>query len=476
MISSANFLATKPLAETLQTKGITLVPKQNSILFDLVNSVNNRDIVNTIDYTSDLYLEALGMDISHISDSTDSLFNNILYSSVDTLSKIVSGHISIAKNDIKPLVVDFAQSLQEFLEKNKVVDPSCDLEIISLYPSDALEYNPLLNDLKLFKGSSVEVPKNILKFYPRTNDELMAMFVTGDKELDTMNLQWLSNKNVDYLVNVWNEYFVKGDKYNFDNLNNETIFDKADIALVIYLFSLYLFSNPSKDIKTSLTEYETNIAELRTFAGTVLINCVNMITMSNNSNTLVIENNLYKKSIKVNGYVYKKWLSEGGDNTILFGLLVSKESVKNLNLITQMSEKLKANWEQYCSLYRINKKNSLINEFKFYLSNSIQYSLSDKTQIEKDYEAINGSCYEKVIKLAKEEIDKLGLDDLEDPYKVSLVLVAKCRFYFTNSYEILNDINEAGKVNPDLNPRDAATIAAIYYLLEYFLEQMTVTK
>ena len=477
MISSQNFLATRPLAEALQAKGVTLVPKPNSVLFDLVNnsSMNNVFASDNTD-TTDNYLECMSMDIARITDNPENLYNNIFYSTIDNLSKVITGHISIAKNDVKPLVIDFAQKIQEFLEKNKVVDLNCELEIISLVPSEALDYNPLLNDLKVYKGGSVEIPKNILRFAPKANEELMAMFVTGDKQLDAMNLQWLSNKPNDYLVNIWTEYFVKGEKYIFENLNNETIFDKSDVSLVIYLFSLYLFNNPSEEVKSSLTEYESNIADLRNFAGTVLVNCINMIDMYSNSGTLVIENNFYKKYIKVNGYVYKKWLAEGGDATVLLGLLITKENVKNVNLINQMSEKLKANWDQYCSLYKINKKNNLLNDFKSFVSNSLQFSLSDKTQLEKDYESTNSGCYETVIKLVNEEMDRMGLPDIDDPYKVSLILIAKCRFYFTNSYEILNDINEAGKVNPELNPRDAATIATIYNLLDYFLEQMVVTK
>lgn len=478
MISSQNFLATRALAESLQEKGITLVPKPNSILFDLVNNVSLANVFNSgnVDQSIDDYLNNLSLDISVISDNPENLYNNLFYSSIESLTKVVTGHISIAKNDIKPLVVDFAQKIQEFLERNKVVDPSCELEIISLTPSDALDYNPLLNDLKAFKGTSIETSKNILRFFPRTNEELMSMFVTGDKQLDIMNLEWLTKKPTDFLVNIWNEYFVKGEKYIFDNLTNENVFDKADISLVMYLFSLYLYNNPSEENKVSLTEYQSAIADLRTFSGTVLINSVNMINMSNNSETLIIENNFYKKSIKVNGYVYKKWLSEGGDNSILLGLLISKENVKNLNLITQMSEKLKNSWNQYCSLYKINKKNNLLNEFKSYLANSLQFSLSDKIQLEKDYESTNGSCYETIIKLVNDELSELNLSDIDNPYKVSLLLIAKCRFHYTNSYEILNDINEAGLVNPDLSPRDAATIATVYYLLDYFLEQMVVSK
>ena len=478
MISPGNFLATRSLAESLQEKGITLVPKPNSILFELVNNVSLTNVYDTIDkdITVDDYLNNLSLNINSIASDSESLYNNIFYSSIEALSKIVIGHISIAKNDVKPLVANFAQEIQQFLERNKVVDPSCELEIISLTPSEALEYEPLINDLKVYKGSSVETPRNILSFAPRSNEELMTMFVTGDKQLDTMNLQWLTNKPNEYLVTIWNEYFVKGEKYIFDNLTNETVFDKADISLVMYLFSCYLFNNPSSDVKTNLTQYQTNINELRTFAGTVLVNSINMINMSNNSNTLIIENNFYKKYIKVNGYVYKKWLAEGGDSSVLLGLLISKESVRNSNLINEMSEKLKSNWSQYLSLYKLNKKNNLLIEFKNFLINSVQFSLSDKTQLEKDYEDSKGNCYETVIKLIGEEIEKIGLPDLEDPYKISLSLIAKCRFYFTNSYEILNDIDEAGRVNPDLSPRDAATVATVYYLLDYLTEQMTVSR
>lgn len=473
MIKRELFLATQPLVENLLSKGIAIAPKPNSLLSDLVC---NSDAVIVVP-NKDGNMDQLSHYIEMETDNPDNLYNQIFYNSVDDLKSIVLGHINIAKNDVRPIVIQFAKGLQEFLERCKVLDPNCNLEILCLDPSPLLQEQSLLNDLKKYKGKSIELPKNFIKFAPKVEEDLIPMIMTGDKDLDKSTMEWLTNKPEGFLVNIWNNFFVQSEKYIFDNLRNEDVFSKADITLVIYLLSLNLFNNPDSSLKNiSLTNYESNIADIRNFAGSVLSNSVNMIEISNNSNTLVIENNYYKKCIKVNGYIYRKWLSEGGDNTILLGLLISKDNIKNLNLIMEASDKLKNQWNQYCSLYKINENDKLLDKFKTYLTNNFQFSLANKIDIETEYISKNGSCVETMLKLSKEVIDGIKLPDINDPYKISLDLIGKCRFFYTSSYEILHEINEAGLVNPDLQPRDAATIAVINYILDFFIEQMSVTK
>lgn len=473
MITRELFLATQPLVEGLLSKGISIAPKPNSLLSDLVS---NSDSFGVSPEVADL-TDALSYHMEQNTSSPDNLYNQIFYNSIDDLKNVVLGHISIAKNDVKPIVTQFAKGVQEFLEKYKVVDPNCSLEILCLDVSPILQEQSLLNDLKKYKGRSIEVPKNFIRFSPKTEEELIPMIMVGDKDMDRSTLEWLSNKPEGFLVAIWNNYFVMSEKYVFDNLKNEDIFSKADISLVIYLLSLNLFNNPDSSLKDiSLRNYESSIADIRSFAGSVLINSINMIEMSNNSDTLVIENNYYKKCIKVNGYVYRKWLSEGGDNTVLLGLLISKVNIKNLNLLTESSEKLKNQWNQYCSLYKINENDKLLERFKSYLTNAFIFSLANKSNIELEYISKNSSCIETMKKLSEEVIESIKLPDLTDPYKISLDLIGKCRFFYTSSYEILREINEAGIINPDLQPRDAATISVINYILDFFIEQMSISK
>lgn len=473
MIKRELFLATQPLVENLLNKGISITPKPNSILSDLVNNSSSYKQFSSDEY----YIESLGTSIEDITNNPDNLYNQIFYNSIEDLRSIVLGHISIAKNDVKPIVTQFAKNFQEFLEKSKVLDPNCDLEIVCLDAAPMLQEQSLLNDLKKYKGRGIEVPKNLLKFATKTEEELLSMVMTGDKSIDKTTLEWLSSKEDNFLVNIWNTYFVLSERYVYENIKNEDVFIKSDISLIIYILSLHLYNNPDDSLKNiSLVNYESNIADIRNFAGSVLINSINMIEMSNNSNTLVIENNYYKKCIKVNGYVYRKWLSEGGDNTVLLGLLISKENIKNLSLITETSEKLKNHWNQYCSLYRINESDKLLDRSKTFLANSFLFSLDNRSEVEKEYVSKNSSCNETIMKLYQEEIAKLRLPDLENPYKISLDLIGKCRFFYTSSYEILCEINEAGIINPDLEPRDAATVAVINYVLEFFLEQMQINK
>jgi hypothetical protein len=79
-------------------------------------------------------------------------------------------------------------------------------------------------------------------------------------------------------------------------------------------------------------------------------------------------------------------------------------------------------------------------------------------------------------KLLESEIDKLSIKDMDDYIGVSLKAIAKCRFFYTSSYNILDDINKIGMVNQEVDVREAALLATINYITDYLTNQLSIAN
>jgi hypothetical protein len=77
------------------------------------------------------------------------------------------------------------------------------------------------------------------------------------------------------------------------------------------------------------------------------------------------------------------------------------------------------------------------------------------------------------MKIASEYIGCLKLHDLDLVAELALNLMARARFYFTAGYQILSGIEQATKLNPNLDPREAALVSAVNYVTDYLADQIT---
>jgi hypothetical protein len=83
---------------------------------------------------------------------------------------------------------------------------------------------------------------------------------------------------------------------------------------------------------------------------------------------------------------------------------------------------------------------------------------------------------EEFRKLGVKHIDILELSDLEDIDSVLLALVTKIRFRFTNAYFILSEMNNILKMSNNIDPLATVLYSTINYLVDFMLEQTTVTR
>jgi len=101
--------------------------------------------------------------------------------------------------------------------------------------------------------------------------------------------------------------------------------------------------------------------------------------------------------------------------------------------------------------------------------------LDEQSEMEKEYFVGKSGLKDKIALRIKSELECLGNGALDNVYETSLRLIAKCRFFYTSAYQILDEMSEVAKSNPDIDPREAALLSAITYLAYYYDAQIVVT-
>lgn len=481
MLKNNTYLAALPFADNLASKGKTLVAKPNTPMSELVRLSSSGIVEFKVDDNDSLrnYGQILEAATYSTVDNV-SQYGLELDGFINDISKLVTSHISFAKNVIKPVVVQYAENLKQYLETNKLKSPSEKFEVSTVDLSEIFLDNSFLDTLTPYEGKNILTPdaNAALNLAPKTSEELLALVSTGRDRTDNLIKSWLAKQKPNFLECVWYNFFsaanvAKNEDYqDFNTLSVLNAFEACDIGLAILLMSRKIYDDVQQtDIP--LQAYQNFVVQLRDYAGALVYNNLKKIDLLVKNKILVVEFKPIEYKAKVNGVVYREWLEKGGSPEVIFGLLVSNNNIASQSLIDEKANDLTKTWESYVLFHNTQESNKVFDYYKDYLIISLEMSYKDMTDEEKAIIETNPNFYNIVKKLADSEIENLRTTDMHNVYEVALRIIAKCRYYYTSAFNILSDINEAGKVNPNVDVREAALLAAINYLSDYLANQIT---
>ena len=481
MLKNNTYLAALPFADNLASKGKTLVAKPNTPLSELVRLSNAGIVQFKVDSVESLrnfgqVLEAT----THSTTDNASQYGLELDGYINDISKLVTSHISFAKNVVKPTVVQYAENLKQYLETNKLKPASGKFEVSTVDLSEIFLDNSFLDTLTAYEGKNILTPdaNAVLNLGPKTSEELLALVSTGRDRTDNLVKSWLAKQKPNFLECVWSNFFSAAnvtrneDYQDFGTLSVLNAFEACDVGLAILLISRKIYDDVQQT-DMPLQAYQNFVVQLRDYAGALVYNSLKKIDLLVKNKILVVEFRHTEYRAKVNGAVYRDWLEKGGSPEVIFGLLVSNNNIASQSLIDEKASDLLKTWESYVLFHNTQESNKVFDYYKDYLIISLEMSYKDMSDEEKVIVETNPNFFAIVKKLADAEIETLRTSDMANVYEVALKIIAKCRYYYTSAFNILSDINEAGKVNPNVDVREAALLAAINYLSDYLANQVT---
>ena len=478
MLKLSTLNSASTLASQLADKGLTAVAKTNTVLNELV-ALSSLPFEIPLD--SEEAIQEAFLTLEQTTRGTLEVPNQHglqLDGIVKDLSKLVTSHISYAKNTVKPLVVDLAKEIETYLTTYKPKSASELFEVKVLDLPEIVTDESFLGTLTPYKEKVILKPDLRFKLAAKTHEELLGLVTYGYERTDKLVLDWVSKQAPEFLERVFNSFFtieqVK-DVLSYEDIERLNVFEKLDHALAILLMSNKLFDTVDESAQNvDLQVYKNTAAQYRDYAGALVVVCLNQIASFNKTERLVMEMQPGKYLAKVNGMIYRPWLQAGGSPEVIMGLIIVGDTGSSKSFVDSKRDGLLERWNSFCTFYNADQSNKTLDYFKQFLLSQFSIQLKDVSELEQNYIEKNPNYYATVNKVAEEYVNCLKTDDMKDVFGIALFLVAQARFFYTSAYNILNDINEAAKVNPNVDVREAALLAVINYIADYLANQIAI--
>lgn len=443
--------------------------------FSTVDSLDDCDLSTTNEF-----LLGNASTLEHTTSGAGDILSNhdiALDSYIVSISSSVRNHISFAKNVVAPAVLSMANEVIGMMDAKKSALSDFNIEVRDL-PS------PMVNGgfediVSKYSNKNRFTPENKLRLGIMTFDELAELIQTGSAAYDKTVAEWLATKPAQCWTNLWcNVFMGQSCERECDNFDIENLFTDnkkyIDEALFIHLVARKLLSSPPENSGLSLTRFKEIIVQLLAFTAEKLTSSLKLSGDNYKAGVLVIELNRNNKKVVVNGSVYREWIATGGTNEVLLGLLVTNDNFFGKTKIDANRQNYLDSWNTYENMSKITEQNKSFTNFKQYLTICFGNSMKTVSDIEVDTVSALPMVSENIVKYFSDNMKMVSIKDMSDVHDICLKLMCRSRFYYTDAEKILRGINEAIKVSPSIDVRQAALLSMIEYVVDYIVDQMQV--
>ena len=492
MIPAKNVIASSTLAKLYASKGLSVVAKPNTLLYQLVKAARcefsdcgvtswyKEGQIDSYDsFVTNIgnFAEAFTKTGTH-EGAVKSQFDCELDASVCDLKDAIISHVALAKNVVVPVVADYAERVSAAMTAASVIPASQMLNVVLSHLPAPFADSSFAEMFSGFDAKRPFMPERVLELGARDDVAIKALLTTGDSGIDTLIQQWALTKDPQFFTDLWSTFFRKDfAPYTAEQVLAMGEFEALEIGMCCYLLGARLFDNIPEDAKgANLSTYQKLVAQVRDFGGSLAALKLERIAAYTKGDIMVVGIEPTKRTIYVNGAVYNKWLDNGGEIEVLFGLLVSDARLFSVPMINQAKDRLLASWKSWALFQEAAQVNNRFNTFRSILEAEFEKGLTDLTEAEKEVLTKTPNLIENIRKYFKEDLEHVVAGDMNDIYDLSVRLIAKARFFYTSGYDILSKMQTAQKFNPGISAREAALVATFEYIVDYLADQMTLTN
>lgn len=483
MINSETAIAAIPLVNILTSKNLSLQTVSGTPLETLVRLTNEAIGVCVTAPLENLDLESNARSLKIFTQTGENgvmtPHDKTMDSYIESMSVAVRNHISFAKNEVKPAIMTMVDRVVKNIGMNK--SATADFSVVVLDLPVPMRNSGFKDSIDKYIGKSVLEPEKELALGEVSLEDILTLMQTGSKEYDTLIAQWFSSKEAGFFTTLWDNLFrdFKVSKPvivgKFKDFMSDTV-DGADAALFVYLIARKLFDEVPGNTGMTLNEFNNIVSQYRDAAGAVLAQQYKRYNANITNSTLVDNFSVNRKTITVNGAIYREWLKLGGSNEQLFGLLISNSNIFSSILINENSKKYLSNWHEYEQYSNTLSSNQQFLRYKEILTFCFADGLKEQSKAEEDMVIATPGIKENIIKYFLKELESITTKDLQDINEVCLRLVCRARFFYTDAEKILRGINEAVRVNPNIDIRQAALLSTIEYVADFISDQFELKK
>lgn len=488
MLTKPSMLALTPLVEAITENNLSITPRANTPISLLYAAINSELLVKMVngDNKVTTYQELIDGAPGVVEGTLEPTQYKLAFDDIAThLSQQLVKHISVAKNVVLPIYVEFQEKLTERLNTLK---PTTAASIVEVKRFSVPAFLLKGDVAKGIKENNLPLPKRLLRHDEKAKEAIIQTLLTADETADGSILAWASMLEPGLLEKWWSMYFAGNTQYDeywdVNKLDYLPLVDKTNVFSFIYLVGCKL-SEELDPTASGLnhTEYHSTASLYRDFAAGRLNRQKAVITDAEKTGVVLLNSQRSQEKFTVTVFAenYDNWIEKGNDPTTLFGAVVNGQrfSVTEEVLATNKLNYDNA-WKAYSAFHDSKEQSQFLSRAKDIIKITFNDSLSEPSQMERDYklnlQKVNGSWDGNIQRYLKEDLDKLRESDLYNVGYLALRLIAATRFYYTDSYPILKAAEDAMAANPNLTANEAALISAIKYTARYVAKQYTVKR
>jgi hypothetical protein len=470
MLSLQALNSTAPVAAMLDAKNLIVAPIPGTSLYKLCEaSSTSDDHVWGDQGDRKIMIENVVSDTNRADVVTGACIHDLeMGDLVSSVSDAVSKHLSYARTVVAPTIDDLVQRIGTSIEQTMRSDMS-QLEIV-VWRLPAPMYDDSLVD-SFMRAKDIS-PEKVLAgaHLPTDADEVQITewMKSGNSSLDESISQYVQNMDSGKLVSIYQEMFTTASSHT----DMWTLFNSADgldSALIGFLISRKLWDNPPEGSEASLKLYEEEMVIIRNQCAVRLGYELSRIERDEKYGILI--RSFTRSSVEVNDAVYRKWLSEGGEHSVIFGSVMDSSPALTVDEINKNASKYKQVWEAYCVMQKTSEANK-----KFAAAKEI---------VAVEFDAMVRTADETVLPIQDREFCKKRFEaalaitkesEVTDLYSWALRLMCDSWFYKTDAFMILNGINRVKAHSPEVDVKEAAAVATLEYIAYWISTQFKVTS
>lgn len=396
----------------------------------------------------------------------------------------VTAHLDFACNTVldaaRGLTVQVQKAMQDYPEfaSGLVIKQSMLPELLFNYDwTDELRSRST--------GEAIRVGAR-LQVQTKSVQEIIEMCKTGSAGLDTQVLQYLASLSSTEIDLVYGSFFRSVSEMG---PADEAIEEDLDVFLeqaetrrlytryapLVYLIARSLFVNPEQGLQMSLAQSKLVCLDYMNLAAGYQLRAIELWQKDIQAKTVITHLDTSKNIAYVNKVNYGNYLNAGGSSDVVCGVIAMGNTRVSTaaDLATVSDEAMTAN-QQYMRVNKAQSDNKRFDRFQAILMTFFMSDLKNMGEQESQmYKASPEEALVEIEKRARVFVNELSHKDTARVPHVCLEMTAKCRYFYTDAYRILRDIDDFCS---DSSVKEAALKTVINLVTDFMIDQLYVKK
>lgn len=469
------------MLDVLTSKGVALSAKQATVLADLTHSCESitRPVDNTLSSALDLVTQ--GANITNDKLPGASPHDAAMCVAVNKIVPTVRNLQWLIKERVVPIARRVTEGASQEVSE-QVAYGGINFRVEVVHHMEVIK-NPLF--AALWDGYSdvglaeEGYPQYLQSFAPVSAQELREYLHTGVSRIDGQLQPWIDSITDEALVTFWNTYFVDQHPISLQNLQaTMPTVEFESLMIMLFLVSHNILSYDRFDNASVNRSYLSNACtKLAAMCATQLRIAASRLHLINETGELarVVRLPQAKPGVSVNYSAlveevpYSQFIERGGTDEAIYGALLAGRPLYVAELLDNQ-EKFERLYAQHRIQNETNQRNNIAGALRRAVNKLLQAELlSPETSVL----VVNTAETSKKI---YDEVEQLGLHQLENLYEVCADMVCRHFFPYSGAGRFMRSFNTLASTYPDLTGGEIARLATMEYVARYVVSLVEVKR